>query len=210
MCVHTLRGEFQCQARGCKYTAKTRTSHKLHVLMHEEDPAEQFPFACPILGCDYRRRLNAGIETHLDVHSKSKVHFKCKLCPERCFPDSKSLRFHNLVTHSNSIPSGIKSYKCSGVFTVRGKFSFAAALEKSYVIYHVDICNRKKSVGDKLTEADVVVPSLCITCEVWHSVCERAFVSTSSLFEALRPTQGNSCSFPTNSTLSNTSRLLIG
>ena len=106
---HTMEKEFMCDFSGCGYSTSYAFAFKNHMLIHEQDPEKQYPFACAFPGCDFRRRFRRQMQLHEKRHTEiTSEHelFKCGLCPES-YPDKVSLDFHDSMIHKT------ESYKCS-------------------------------------------------------------------------------------------------
>ena len=50
-----------CDFSGCGYSTSYAFAFKNHMLIHEQDPEKQYPFACAFPGCDFRRRFRRQI-----------------------------------------------------------------------------------------------------------------------------------------------------
>ena len=106
--AHSAGSKFQCGNLNCDFKTNEAWNFKQHVLIHEENPLKRFPHACSFPGCDFRRRLFAEMKRHEERHRSNKeLEYKCKLCPNRSYPDSVSLRFHKDMIHNT------KFFKCS-------------------------------------------------------------------------------------------------
>ena len=106
MNVHSKERRFKCEKPGCNYKTNVFHLFQTHGLIHEEDPTKKFPFECKFPDCDFRRKLRPQIKLHEQKHTISNERFRCKLCPNSCFPDKYSLFFHECMKHNK------KSHKC--------------------------------------------------------------------------------------------------
>ena len=107
MTAHSDIRRFKCTNCNCDYKTNYLAAFSRHLRTHEEDPGKRYPFACSFPVCDFRRRAADEIKSHEQRHQVSKVQLKCKLCPNRTYPDRISLNFHERIAHIK------KSYECS-------------------------------------------------------------------------------------------------
>ena len=127
--VHTEERRFHCDAGGCSYKTDYWQHLKTHELMHEKDPQRQFPFPCAFPNCDYRRKSTAAIKLHELAHQTSKLHLTCRLCPDQHYPDAKTLRFHEFMSHRS------KLHECSLCsYAARSKYSLADHKRRRHAI----------------------------------------------------------------------------
>ena len=149
---HLKENELKCKSFGCLFATNYPQQLKLHSLIHETDPVKRFPVPCQFPRCDFRRRLPVEIRAHSQVHATAKVQFECKLCPTRCYPDLKSLRFHNYLVHG--IPDPYKCVKCS-----------YTATEKLQLLRHGRKCHDDNIVENVRTAdslAEIVMPMVLL------------------------------------------------
>ena len=104
---HSDGTELKCEHPGCKFLTHYSGTMNIHMLSHKDKVEAQFPFACTFPGCDFRRRIASEMVRHERNHSMCQSKFKCKSCPDRSYPDSKSLFFHRSFNHVR------RPYKCS-------------------------------------------------------------------------------------------------
>ena len=105
--VHSEIRKFQCRNLDCNYKTNEAGNFKTHLLTHEENPLRRRPFACSFPECDFRTRTSTAMKCHEEQHSSKKLEFRCKLCPNKSYPDSISLHYHQCMTHNK------KSFNCS-------------------------------------------------------------------------------------------------
>lgn len=103
---HSEERDFKCHVLQCNFQTNHGHAFKNHLLIHEEDPQRQFPFACAFPGCDFRRRYKRQVTSHELLHRTSELQLRCKKCPDKYYPDKSSLFFHDCIAHDR------KSYKC--------------------------------------------------------------------------------------------------
>ena len=177
--IHTKERKFKCSHSGCDY--QTNSGHILrnHQLIHEEDPERRFPIVCSFPGCDFRRRVNSDMKKHEKVHKESKLRLQCELCPARLYPDSKSLKFHKHMNHTQG------RYECS--------YCVFACMQKQFLTSHIR--KHHTNPSKNYVKASAVTPSRGILgATPKDSMPLRSCSNTTSQLSALK--DAFSCKIP--------------
>ena len=127
--AHSEEKRFKCDFPECGFSTHDVRALKQHLLIHKEGPEEQLPFACSFPNCDFRRRVKAQMNSHERLHLSSPDPFKCKLCPNRSYPDSVSLHFHQSLHHDS------KAYNCP--------LCGACVFQKQTLLAHLRKCHNQ-------------------------------------------------------------------
>ena len=138
---HLEERRLKCEHPGCNFVTNYEQNLKKHVLNHEDRLETQFPFQCSFPDCDFRRRAKAEMNAHERRHQSCKSELKCNLCPNRSYPDSKSLFFHKSLNHIK------RTHKCS--------FCDYAVSFKAHLDNHVRL--RHSDAGENLQILSVTV-----------------------------------------------------